>query len=130
MNASALLHQLAGIVRRDLQTRWQTRTDPDGRGWARNAASTIRRKGFDDPMRETGATLAGSMPVLAETPASITLGFPEGPEHDKVVWNATTNERTGAPARVLMGVSEEAMTQMQDAAVDWIVEAFDGATVG
>lgn len=131
MDTRSLLKTLAGIVRDDLHARWRSRTDPDGKAWARNRPRTIRKKGFDDPMRETGATLSGALPILAETDHSITLGFADGSdEANRVIWNAEPNARTGAPARVVMGISDDAADKMTDATVSWIVGAFDKAQVG
>jgi phage virion morphogenesis protein len=49
-----VMHSLGIMVRKSVRERFETKIDPDGNPWERNQPSTIERKGFDDPLIETG----------------------------------------------------------------------------
>jgi hypothetical protein len=54
---SRVATEFAGDLNKLLQDEFSGEHDPYGEPWTRNAPSTIRKKGFDRPMYETGETM-------------------------------------------------------------------------
>ncbi len=62
---SRVAARAAPLIDARLREQFATGTDPYGKGWAPLAASTVRRKGFDTILVESGAGRAGTSAATA-----------------------------------------------------------------
>lgn len=103
---------MARIVKADIVRRGVQRRDPDEQPWAANAPSTVRRKGFNDPMRETGQTLAALPRILNRTTSSIEVGYALSSEPGRRVYeNSQADSSKNRPKRALAGASDAALDE-------------------
>jgi hypothetical protein len=109
---------VAGDINKLLQDEFTGEHDPYGEPWARNAPSTVAKKGFDQPMYETGET-GRETRAVALGGAGIEIRTTEKAGYNQFA-------RDGVPARPVLPAQAELPEEWQDAIQKRISEAMKG----
>lgn len=100
---SPLMSAIATLLENSTRERFNTKIDPDGVAWASLLPSTVKRKGNDEILVDTGA-LADS--ILSDfTAYSATVG--SSAEY-------SAYPQFGSPARAFLGVSQDDEQEIYD----------------
>jgi phage virion morphogenesis protein len=94
------------------ENRFQTKTTPSGTPWAENAPSTIKRKGKDSPLVDTGIFSRSFLYQVEDTTLTVGTNYLSGPIPGIGAAVHQFGSRNGKiPARPFLGLStaDEAM---------------------
>ncbi|MEN3238535.1 phage virion morphogenesis protein [Methylobacterium ajmalii] len=129
-NPGPVIEDIGAYMVRSIKNRiFSSKTDPDGKPWARNSDLTQKLKGFDSPLFHTGYLLKSIRVADADREGFTLSAADYGGYAQLGVKNMRgryqRRDRKGIPARKFLGLSRENKVRIRKMLRDYILTGHD-----
>ncbi len=130
VNPAPVVEDIAAYMVRSIKNRiFSSKTDPDGNAWARNTDLTIKLKGFDSPLFQTGYLLKSIRVADADREGFTISSADYGGYAQLGVKNMRgryqRRDKKGIPARKFLGLSRENKVRIRKMLREYILSGRD-----